>query len=761
MARTTEEKMSIAQEVMGWCDTVIQEDDSTVVTEYWRGKIIRSTFELYRLRKKLMKVQEYALDTEFTSLAIQGPGKSDLVGVSFSWGKYNNYYVPIYHLEDPTEEQISLQQFVHIMLPVFRRKDVRVIGHNLKAEMHILANHGIEIATEDLFDTMVAVWNLDENNEIGLKEISWRYYNYNQRHFEDILLTIPKEVKANHGLGPQAKGDMSMVYIRYAAPYAMDDTYWTWQIYLDVYDALEEEGALKYFFKRQMPYLRVLYNMERRGFKIDEEKLDEMIESAQRDLDKLRYKIYEIVGVEFNIGSDEQLAMLLYGWKKQKPIYEKIVEYEFDKEGNPVYYKSGPRKGQQKYKEKNNKDVIVGYEDSYVKELVDISYGFPVTSTTATGIPQTNNDCLEAISKMTYKRDRRKIEGQKLVRFILDYKRLEKLYTAFMIGLKEQIYEDGKVHCSFNQCGTSSGRLSCQNPNLQQLPRSLESVKEPNRDKYPTEQEYLEAMEYYKREKAVFDFWIRYEIRSLFIPDDQENYEVLAADFSNLEMRILTHFSQDPLLISMFEREADAHGDTAVNMYKLDCDPDEAKKLYPKQRQAAKTINFLLVYGGSPLALMSQLGVPKKEAQYMYDLYFETYEGVAKFMSGQKRFGHKNECVYTILGRRRHLDGINAEDFKTKGYYERLSINSPIQGSAADITISAQLLIENDPILKKLGYIQLLQVHDEVVGVCPKKNKEKVAERKKYLMENCLPRPMTNVRLRADYDFGANYAEAK
>lgn len=226
-------------------------------------------------------------------------------------------------------------------------------------------------------------------------------------------------------------------------------------------------------------------------------------------------------------------------------------------------------------------------------------------------------------------------------------------------------------------------------------------------------------------------------------------------------MRILTHFSQDPLLLSMFAREADAHGDTAVNMFKLDCSPDDAKKLYPEQRQQAKTINFLLVYGGSAFALSTNLHCTKEDAQVLYDLYFETYRGVSAYIRGQRKFGHQNEYVMTVLGRKRHLDGINSNDFSTKGYYERLAINAPIQGSAADIAISAQILIENDEELADLGYRQVLQVHDEIVGICPKKNVEAAAARKKYLMENCLPNPLNNVKLRADWDYGESYAQAK
>jgi DNA polymerase-1 len=161
------------------------------------------------------------------------------------------------------------------------------------------------------------------------------------------------------------------------------------------------------------------------------------------------------------------------------------------------------------------------------------------------------------------------------------------------------------------------------------------------------------------------------------------------------------------------------------------------------------------------MALASSLGVPKQEAQQLYDLYFETYKGVKEFMKKQKKFGHQNEYVQTVLGRRRHLEGINGQNFAEVGYFERLSVNAPVQGSAADIAISAQILVEDDSVLKELGYRQVLQVHDEIVGICPKKNKDKALERVGELMANCLPKPLDNVLLKADGDFGNSYAEAK
>jgi DNA polymerase I len=771
LAKTNEEKLRIADKVIEWAKSVTK--GNTVVTENFnKGHIITTELELRRLRNRLMKLEEFAFDTEFTSLRMQYKGEQEFVGCSFSWGKNNNYYISVGSMVNAEEDQIPLETFVKYMKPVFARTDVRIIGHNLKAELHALANIDIEVKTSDLFDTLVAVWNVDENNEAGLKEVVGRYYEYEQTHFEDLLFTIPKEVKLDMGLKHTDKGDASLVDMYIMAPYAMDDTYWTWTVYLDIQEALEDEGAEVYFYKRQMPYLRVLFNMERRGVRVDFERLREMSRMAEKDLADMEYKIFEIAGLEFSITSGQQLAEILFGWEKMKPQYEIIWEEVIDpKTGEQAIYKSGKNKGKPKWKKHVNKDKVVGEEFSGNAYLVENSFGFPVVAETKTGQPKTGGDELEELASKVYKRDKRKAEGIEMVKLILRYKKLAKLKSTYMEGLADQVYSDGKIHASFNQTGTTSGRLSSSGPNLQNLPRPVEPVgDEPPREKFNSEEEYDKAITVWEKEKTEYEFWSRYEIRDAFIPDvwvndddveDGEEDVIIAEDYSNLEMRILAHFCQDPLLLDMFKKNADVHGQTAVDMYKLDCTDKEAKKLYPHLRQHAKMLNFLLVYGGTASALSQSLGVTKKEGQELYDLYFATYKGVKEFMKNQKRFGHKHEHVFTVLGRRRHLDGINGQNFAEVGYYERLAVNAPIQGSAADIAISAQILIEEDEELRALGYRQILQVHDEIVGVVPKKNKDKAMERKQYLMENCLPQPLDNIKLKSDYDWGNSYAEAK
>lgn len=524
MGKTDVEKQRIADQVLEWTRSVTFKK-RIVKTEHFSGKIIKNNFAFRLLIEKLMKLEEFAFDTEFSSFRMQYAGEQEFIGCSFSWGKKDNYYISVGSEVNEANEQIDLDVFVKGMRRVFGRKDVRIIGHNLKAEFHTLANIGIEVKTDDYFDTLVAVWNLDENNPGGLKEVTKRYYNYDQTHFEDLLMTIPKSVKLDFGLKPAAKGDGTLVDMYVMAPYAMDDTFWTWSIYLDVQDAMEDEGCESYFYKRQMPYLRVLFNMERRGVPINHQRLREMSKMAVKDLEEMEYKIFEISGVEFSITSGDQLAEILFGYEKQKPLYEIIYEPIMDpKTGEQAIYKSGARKGELKYKEKKNKDKIVGYESSGNPHIVAESFGFPVGATTGTGTPKTDSKTLEELAKKNYKRDKRKAEGIKMVKLILRYKKLEKLRSTYMEGLAEQAYADGKIHTSFNQTGTTSGRLSSSGPNLQNLPRALEEVPEeaPPRDLFPSEEEYEKAFDAWKEERKDYEFWRRYEIRDALITESED-----------------------------------------------------------------------------------------------------------------------------------------------------------------------------------------------------------------------------------------------
>lgn len=681
------------------------------------SEVITTVPQLKRLAKRMMLVEEFALDTETNTLRVLGDSKEfKLVGISISWGSYHNYYIPTGHIRpEDMFKQIYLGTVVKYLKPCFEREDVRIIGHNLKFDMHVINRVGIHIKTKDIFDTMIASWLCDENTPNGLKENSAEKLGIDQTHFKEVTQNVPAEFKKQHGLKANSKATFDMTLIEESAPYALDDAYFTFILYQIFLEELEEQNMDKIYFKVYVPFIRTIFDMERRGVTVDKKRLQEMNDEIQEDLEDLEYQLTELAGVEVSFSSSQQLAELLFGYRKK------------------------------------NKD---GSEGKVNENIIAHSFNFRVLSTTPSGAPQTSSEVFWKLSKMEFK-DKRKREGVEFCKLMMEYKKLEKLHSAFIKGLTVQLYDDGKAHPSFNIIGTDSGRLSCSNPNLQQLPKANEEDK--------------------------------YQIRSLFIGSVDEKTgkrkKIIALDFSNLEMRVLAHFSEDKNLLEMFLNGSDTHGSTAVNMFELDCTPEEVKKKYPHLRQAAKVLNFLLMYGGGASTLYEQLksdhGHPVdlgdkaylqtykaknglEVAQIYIDKYFDTYSGVSKFIRNQKRFAHKHGYVYTLLRRKRRLPDINSHDFKTQAYCERLSVNSAVQGSAADITMSAQNRVASDPWFDEHRVNMLLQVHDELVFECPEEYVDECITRvQSYMSHPFGDNVELNLPLKADADFGDSYQDAK
>lgn len=682
-----------------------------------RSVIVDSKPKLDNLCRKMRYLEEFAFDTETNTLRVLGANsKFRLVGISISWGEYDNYYIPVGHIRDEDVfRQLQLSTVVDYLKPIFEREDVRIIGHNLKFDVHVLSRVGINIKTRDLFDTMIASWLCDENTPNGLKENSAEKLGIDQTHFKEVTDSIPSSIKKQFGLKANSKGTFDLTLIDDAAPYALDDAFYTFELYKGFLDLLEAENMDKIYFKVYVPFIRTIYDMEHRGVTVDVSRLQEMKKEIDSDMDNLAYELTELAGVEINLSSSQQLAELLYGYRKK---------------------------------------ARDGSEGKVNENIIRKSFNFRIMSTTKGGAPQTNNDCIWTLSRMNFK-DKRKKEGVEFCKLLLEYKKLDKLKSAFIDGLLEQLYDDGKAHPSFNIIGTDSGRLSCSSPNLQQLPKADEEDK--------------------------------YQIRSLFIGSIDEvtgkRKKIIALDFANLEMRVLAHFSEDKNLLEMFAKGVDTHGFTAKNMFNLDCEPEEVKKKYPHLRQAAKILNFLLMYGGSAPTLYEQLrgdhnhpvDLGDKEyleqykvrkgvdvAQIYIDKYFATYSGVAKFIRNQKRYAHKYGYVYTLLKRKRRLPDINSGDYKTQAYCERLSVNSAVQGSAADLTMSAQNRVSADPWFNEHRAYMLLQVHDELVFECPEEYVEDCIKLvQKYMSHPFGDNVELNLPMRADADFGNSYQEAK
>lgn len=726
--------------------------------------IVDSVSKLKKLAEKMKDLQEFAFDTETNTLQVAGENKEFIcVGISISWGRFNNYYIPMGHrrVED-YKRNLSIEVVQEYLQPIFNREDVRIIGHNLKYDMHVLKRIGISIATKDFFDTMLASWLLDENTPNGLKQITSDNLNIPQTHFAEVINNVPAEVKKEFGLKATNKATFDLTLIEESAFYALDDPLYTYYNYMYLLDELEKDGMDKIYFKKMIPFMIVLFNMEERGITVDREALDEMNVNITKDMENLLYDMTEILGVEFNPNSNQQLQAILFGYVKD---IKKPDEVNPKKGISPIQEIREKYEGKKNWTEeriqKKIADLWAKYDETIGewKVFVENGFDFKPTSTTSAGAPSTDSGSLWTLSHKEYK-VKRKREGVEFCSLLLEYKRLAKLKSAFIDGLESQLYDDGKAHCSFNQIGTTSGRISCSSPNLQQLPKA-----------HGDEDNYA--------------------IRKLFIgsidPVTKKRKKIIAVDYSNLEIRCTAHLSGDPLLLDMFAHGKDIHGTTAINMFELtDCDDKSVKQKHPDLRQAAKVLNFLLIYGGSASALYDSLKYDRsapidlgdKEhlakykkfgvkngvdvAQVYIDKYFDSYKGVAQMIRENKKFARKHGFVYTIIKRKRRLEGITSSDNKIRSYCERLATNARVQGTASDIVSSAQVRLENDPWFEEHRCYMLVQVHDEVVYECPEEYVEEAEERIKAIMAKPFGENVSlKVELKSDSDSGDSYNEAK
>lgn len=441
--------------------------------EMLESEIITDERSLGILARYLCSITEFAFDTETNTLDVLGINKQfKCVGISISWGERNNYYIPVGHVRDEDiNNQLYLDTVVEALKPAFERTDVRIIGHNLKFDMHVMKRIGIEIKTTDLFDTMLASWLCNENTSNGLKDNSLEKMGLKQTHFAEATSTVPNEVKKQFGYKANSKVPFDLVLIEDGAPYAIADAFYTYCLYLGFTQELVDEKMDKIYYKMYIPFLRTLFKMEEQGVTVDIDKLNKMGEDMQNDLEELTYKIYELAGVEFNLGSSQQKAELLFGWNKpDKPISrdkltakaKKVVDSLDDdeisfSEANELLLQQGFY-----FDEEYN----LYQESNKNKSILEKSFNFRVISTTKTGSPSTDGDAIWRISQMNFKTNKRKQKGVEMCKLLLEYSKIAKLKTAFVDGIIEKLYEDGKAHPSFNQIGTDSGRLSCSNPNL-------------------------------------------------------------------------------------------------------------------------------------------------------------------------------------------------------------------------------------------------------------------------------------------------------
>ena len=344
------------------------------------------------------------------------------------------------------------------------------------------------------------------------------------------------------------------------------------------------------------------------------------------------------------------------------------------------------------------------------KQLLEILYEkqkLPVLKKTPKGQPSTNEDTLKRLS-----------EEYELPKIILQYRTLAKLkstYTDSLINIENPKTE--RIHTSYQQAVTSTGRLSSTEPNLQNIPIKTAEGR---------------------------------RIREAFVPE--KGNILISADYSQIELRIMAHLSNDKNLTHAFNNNIDVHSSTAAEVFGVSIDD-----VSQDQRRSAKAINFGLMYGMSAFGLTRQLGIPRAEAQEYLDTYFARYTGVRDYMDNIKAKAKEDKFVETIMGRRLYLNEINAANGLRRQAAERAAINAPLQGSAADIIKKAMLDIDQLLLNEMQEVKMIMQVHDELVFECPKENADKVMKMMKDTMEQTVE---LNIPLIAEAAIGNNWNEA-
>ena len=306
-----------------------------------------------------------------------------------------------------------------------------------------------------------------------------------------------------------------------------------------------------------------------------------------------------------------------------------------------------------------------------------------------------------------------------IIKLILEYRSISKLLNTYIDSLPKQVSgKSGRIHTQYVQTVASTGRLSSINPNLQNIPIRSERGR---------------------------------EIRKAFIPKNKD-YFILAADYSQIELRIIASISKEENMINAFKNDEDIHAATASSVFNV-----PISNVSREQRSNAKIVNFGIIYGVSAFGLSNQTNLNRNESKLLIDTYYKKYPRLKEYISNQISFARNNGYVQTLLGRRRYLKDINSRNAIVRGAAERNAINAPIQGSAADIIKIAMINIQNKLESEDYQSKMLLQVHDELVFDVFKPELNKVIDMVKSEMMNAY---QIEVPLKVDINYGLNWLEA-
>ena len=536
------------------------------------------------------------------------------------------------YLQMPEAEEQREQMKVVLKL-LLCSKSVTFVSHDVKRDYIVLHNEGIDIA-DNYYDTSVAHYLLQSEMKHSLPSLAFTYLGCMVSSGVEEAVQRKSGAEIDESIAGNVMCEIADITLR---------------LYEKFREMLQEGNLVSLMEDIELPFVKVLADMEIAGVRIDEEELAKMSQSLTARMNEIEQQVYELAGGEFNISSPMQVGEVLF-------------------------------------------------------ERLKID---PKAKRTKRGAYSTTEEILEKYKK-----------SHPIVGKILQIRGLRKLLSTYINALPELVNRStGKIHTSYNQTVTATGRISSANPNLQNIPIRTDDGR---------------------------------EIRRAFVAD--EGCVIYSADYSQIELRLIADMSGDENMIEAFSAGADIHSATAAKVYGVSLD-----EVTDEQRRCAKTVNFGIVYGISAFGLSERLGISRTDAKKLIDGYYESYPQMRQYMDETLDQVRKDGFVSTIKGRRRYLPDINSRNAVVRGYAERNAVNAPVQGSAADIIKVAMIDIAREFATEGLRSQMIMQVHDELVFNVVPQELPRVEEIVKRNMENAYH---GRVALIVSAGVGKNWLEA-
>ncbi|MHB1415320.1 MAG: DNA polymerase I, partial [Chloroflexota bacterium] len=608
----------------------------TVPTALGDYRIVNTEETLSELVRLLRVAPYISLDIETTSL---NPRQAALVGFSLAVEPGRAYYIPVGHSPAvcAEQEQLAMEEVVASLKPVLEDPKRPKGGHNIKYDMLVLAEHGVELQGV-VFDSMVAAYLLEASSRpLGLKDMAWARLGLELVPITNLIGKGRNQIT------------MAEVPVAAACTYACADADVALRLREQLVPELKEAGLWDLLASVEIPLVPVLARMERVGVALDIPYLKKISDELYQRIKELELRIYAEVGHQFNLNSPQQLGTVLF------------------------------------------------------EEL-----GLPSARRTKTG-HSTEAAILERLRG-----------AHPVLDMILEYRQLVKLKSTYVDALPALVdAHTGRVHTSFNQTVASTGRLSSSDPNLQNIPVRTELGR---------------------------------RVRRAFVAE-QPDHMLLSADYSQVELRILAHITRDERLLDAFAADEDIHAATAAELFGV-----PLSGVTSDMRRLAKTVNFGVLYGMSEYGLSQRADLSRQDAAEYIARYLGKYEGVRRYIESTLADARRDGYVSTLLGRRRPIPEVTSSVYGLRQAAERMAINAPIQGTAADIIKLA--MIDLDRALRERGEEarMLLQVHDELVLEVPRERLTEYVDLTREMMANAYP---LSVPLKVDVSAGPNWDELK